>query len=541
MHTKRKANFLNLPISILFIAQPLLSSEIIVDRTRTGQHTALDTAANGVPVVNIARPNTNGVSHNTYIQFNVPTQGTILNNSGQEVNTQLAGYIYGNENVRNASASLILNEVSGTNRSRLNGYLEVAGQSADVIVANPNGITVNGAGFINIPKATLTTGKVSFSGNRPLYNIEGGDIFIDGKGLNAQSTSSLELYTQAIKLNAKLYANDLKVVTGLNHIDEYGTVTSRDSEDKERPVFSIDSSALGGIYANAISLVGTQKGVGVNLPSEMLVQDRLKISADGKIILGTVSVKNAANIKSHSSAIQINEGVHANILELDASTNITLGGNTGATKDITLLADSLDNEGVLAAGVNADFTQAAQGTLDLELAQTLTNTGLIHAKDALGITAGSANNSGGNIEGLDTVTLHITNDFVNNNGTLFAQNALLLQAGTLEGIDGNIVSKERTDITVSGLMNIDGGYLESNGLSVHAGEIQAYSADLLSYDDLDIITQEMTANASSVQVVGDIDIKATNSFTQNNNALLYATGDIDLETQILSLENQSTK
>ena len=154
--TKQKLfkQFLSLIISFLFISQPMMAADIIVDRTHTNQHTSVESAVNGTPVVNIARPNTHGVSHNTYIQFNVPTQGTILNNAGKEVKTQLAGYIYGNENVRDGSASLILNEVSGTNRSRLHGYLEVAGQSADVIVANPNGVTVNGAGFINIPKAT---------------------------------------------------------------------------------------------------------------------------------------------------------------------------------------------------------------------------------------------------------------------------------------------------------------------------------------------------------------------------------------------------
>ncbi|RLA70183.1 MAG: hypothetical protein DRG09_03835, partial [Epsilonproteobacteria bacterium] len=512
----RKANFLNLTISILFIAQPIFSAEIIVDR-----------AANGVPVINIARPNTNGVSHNTYIEFNVPTQGTILNNSDREVNTQLAGYIYGNENVRNGSASLILNEVSGTNRSRLNGYLEVAGQSADVIVANPNGITVNGAGFINIPKVTLTTGRVSFSGNRPIYDIERGDILIDGKGLDAKNSSSLELYTQAIKLNAKLYANDLKVVTGVNHIDKYGKVTSRDSEDENRPLFSIDSTALGGIYANAISLVGTQKGVGVNLPSEMLVQDRLEISADGKIILGKVSVKNSATIRSHSSSIKINEGVHADTLGLQALTYITLSGNTGASNDLTLLGSTLDNDGLLAAGVNSDFTESISGTLDLGFSesinnegvfygldgieidtkkftnavpaevitqtlrlnaaealenegklrsdrttlttQTLINEGSIYANDMMHITADNFDNSEGVIEGLDTVTLNIANAFMNHNGTLFSHQALILTVQNVNNIDGIIQSNDTLTLSASGdIDNTRGTLYSGTGTTVNA-------------------------------------------------------------------------
>jgi len=114
------------------------AAPIVLDpsgQSRPG-HTMLDHAANGVDVVNIARPNANGVSHNTYIEFNVPTQGVILNNSRRETTTRLAGYIYGNENVKNGEASLILNEVTGTGRTQMNGYLEVAGRAADVIVAN---------------------------------------------------------------------------------------------------------------------------------------------------------------------------------------------------------------------------------------------------------------------------------------------------------------------------------------------------------------------------------------------------------------------
>jgi filamentous hemagglutinin family protein len=184
---------LSLCISFVFVFNPLLGADVILAGQTGGGQTGLDVASNGTTVINIARPNGNGVSHNTYIEFNVPTTGTILNNSGAEVNTQLGGYIYGNENLSHGGASLILNEVVGTNRSHLNGYLEVAGQSADVIVANPNGITVNGGGFINIPTATLATGKVSMIGGKPVFDIEGGDIFIEGKGLDARGTSALQL------------------------------------------------------------------------------------------------------------------------------------------------------------------------------------------------------------------------------------------------------------------------------------------------------------------------------------------------------------
>ncbi|HEY9189239.1 MAG TPA: filamentous hemagglutinin N-terminal domain-containing protein, partial [Sulfurovum sp.] len=609
---------LSLPISFLFICQPLMAAEIVLDtRTHTAGHTMLDTAANGTPVVNIARPNTNGVSHNTYIEFNVPTQGTILNNAGQEVNTQLAGYIYGNENLRDGSASLILNEVSGTNRSRLNGYLEVAGPGADVIVANPNGITVNGGGFINIPKATLTTGKVSFSGDRPIFDIEGGDIFIDGKGLDARGTSSLELYTQALKLNAKLHANDVKVVTGLNHIDAEGSVTSRDSVEKERPLFSIDSTALGGIYANAISLVGTQKGVGVNLPAEMLVQDRLELSADGRIVLGKVSVQNHAEIRSKSNAIEVHEGVHAKTLEMQALTDITLKGNTGASSDLRLQGNRLTNEGIIAAGVHADFTQAQEGLLSLEFTESihnvgvlyglsgtsidtkdfinadqaevitrtltmnavgsLTNAGRIHANEVMELTAGNFDNTEGSVEGLESVTLDIADEFLNQSGLVVAGSALTLTTNTLDNTDGAIQAGETLTVSAAGdiantrgtlysgtgttvtaqkldntegfigslkavfldLFDLDGdnGTISGGGVTVRTGTMQGSHATILSSEGIDIGASGDVA-LSDATMLSNSGLNLTANGIHLNGSTLYAAYDsVTLGSAAMQLEN----
>lgn len=82
----------------------------------------------------------------------------MLNNSAQVVNTQLAGYVGGNPNLAGGSARIILNEVTHANPSQLNGYLEVAGQRAQVVVANPWGISCSGCGFINTQQAMLSTG-----------------------------------------------------------------------------------------------------------------------------------------------------------------------------------------------------------------------------------------------------------------------------------------------------------------------------------------------------------------------------------------------
>ncbi|PAU64831.1 filamentous hemagglutinin N-terminal domain-containing protein, partial [Pseudomonas indica] len=142
-----------------------------------GGGATLTQAGNGVPVVNIAKPNGNGLSHNKFSELNVGQQGLILNNATNATqSTQLGGIILGNSNLQGQAAGLILNEVTGGNPSQLKGYTEVAGKSAHVIVANPHGITCDGCGFLNTPRVTLSTGKpVVENGRLDRFSVDGGE------------------------------------------------------------------------------------------------------------------------------------------------------------------------------------------------------------------------------------------------------------------------------------------------------------------------------------------------------------------------------
>ncbi|GAB3091462.1 hypothetical protein GCM10027287_36560 [Bordetella muralis] len=112
----------------------------------------------GVPVIQIAPPAA-GVSNNKFTEFNVGPSGVILNNSGAASQTQLAGQIAGNPHLGRNPATTILNQVTARNPSQLRGLLEVAGSRANVIVANPAGITCDGPVkfIIRIVEAQSTT------------------------------------------------------------------------------------------------------------------------------------------------------------------------------------------------------------------------------------------------------------------------------------------------------------------------------------------------------------------------------------------------
>ena len=195
-------------IGVLFL-NPIVSTaaQLTVDAQASG-NTALAQAGNGVPIVNIATPNGSGLSHNKFGEYNVGQQGLILNNATDKLQaTQLGGLILGNPNFKGQAAGLILNEVTGANTSQLKGYTEVAGRSAAVIVANPHGITCDGCGFINTPRVTLTTGKPMVeNGKLDRFDVDGGQINIQGAGLNASNIEQFDLITRSAKLNAKLYA-----------------------------------------------------------------------------------------------------------------------------------------------------------------------------------------------------------------------------------------------------------------------------------------------------------------------------------------------
>ena len=399
----------------------MASGPIMPDPKAEARHQPqVEETANGIPLVNITAPSSGGVSRNEYETFNVPDKGAILNNSYTLSKTELAGYVQGNNNMAERPAKIIVNEVTGAGSTSMDGFLEVAGNRADVVIANPNGITVNGGGFINTGKAFLTTGKPVYDGEDHLqrFDITGGDILIEGKGLGGKETGSLAILSRAVRINAGIWAKDLHITTGANSIDAKTLEASAIEGKGGRPAFALDTAAIGGMYAGRITLVGTEKGLGVNNSGTWSAEDNLTLDWNGDL-------KNSGTIYSKGNA-----DLRANYLENDKT--------IAAERNLSAAAkENIRNQGKLLAGEN----------MDIYAGKTLDNAG--HAMESgnnLSIETGDAiNNAAGTIKSGGSQQIKAGHTLTNTEGTLAADGNINIQTGRMTG-DGIVSAGKKAGI-----------------------------------------------------------------------------------------------
>ncbi|WP_257626907.1 hemagglutinin repeat-containing protein [Pseudomonas sp. Xaverov 259] len=503
---KRRDAFFGLPKRglVLILAnalfwQPLLAQAegIVVSNPAT----SVGQAGNGVPVVNIATPNGSGLSHNQFKDYNVGPNGVILNNAtGAVQNTQLGGYIVGNPNLKGGAANVILNEVNGGSPSQLRGYTEVAGQSAKVIVANPYGITCSGCGFINTPNVTLTTGKPMMDnvGRLDHYQVDGGAVTIDGEGLNASNVDRFEIITRSAKINAQINARELAVIAGRNDVDAKSLkATARADDGSTKPELAIDSSALGGMYAGAIKLVGTEAGVGVKLDGTLAASGGdIQLDANGHLSMAQTAASGAVNI--NAASLDAKGPVYAGTaLNVNTQGDLTNRQSLAARDRIALSSGgTLTNGDIIEAGVNADNTRNATGDVSLR-GKAVTNTGAsVIASRALSVDAQALNNQG---------------------GTLGAKQHTQITAATVDNQNkGRILSNGGLAITADRLQNTQGGLVTSNGpLTAVVGEVHNQGGELSSLDTaaltvatLDNVAGLITAGNALILNVGSLNNQA---------------------------------
>ncbi|NGT16181.1 hemagglutinin repeat-containing protein [Achromobacter insolitus] len=417
--------------SVVFtqVCSPVLAQTlpISVDRNVPGAKPSVG-VSNGVPVINIAPPSAGGVSNNRYTQFNVGPSGAVLNNSGGPSQTQLAGQVGGNPMLGNQRARTILNQVTAPNPSQLLGTLEVAGNRANVIVANPAGITCNGCGFLNADRATLTTGKPRVGAEGGIgFDIAAGKIHVDGAGLNGANLSQVDLLARTLQINADVWADRLNVSAGAARVDYGSGAVSAQAGQGAAPELALDTAALGGMYANSVRLIGTEAGVGVNIGGNLVaLTGDLQVTAAGDVRIaprgaaqaagnlrldsgrdltvqgtaqagGAVALAAARDLRLDGSAL-----AHAGPLDLKSGGDLRLGAGgqlqgqgvrTDAGRDLVLdgvLASTADADLRARRNLHANGKAVANGTLRADAAGNLTigEAGLAQGSSRLQLGAG---------------------------------------------------------------------------------------------------------------------------------------------------------
>lgn len=532
---------------ILFLNPIVATAAGLALDKAAGGNTGLGQAGNGVPIVNIATPNGAGLSNNHFRDYNVGANGLILNNAtGKTQGTQLGGIILGNPNLKGQAAQVILNQVTGGNRSTLAGYTEVAGQSARVIVANPHGITCQGCGFINTPRATLTTGKPIMDGQRlERFQVDGGDIVVEGAELNVGNLEQFDLITRSAKLNAKLYAKNLNIVTGRNDVQADSLqATPRAADGSEKPQLAIDSSALGGMYAGAIRLVGTEQGVGVKLVGDMAASGGdIRIDASGKLSLAQASSQ--GDLKIAAQAVELNGKTYAGgSAEIRSAEELLNRQSLAARERIALEAAHIDNAGVIEAGVEPDERRNARGDLELR-SGTLRNAGSLVASRALEAKVSQAlDNQGGSLKG---ATVRVDAGHLDNRGgKLLAEGELRVEASSLDNRqDGLLQSRDRAVVKTRGdLDNRGGQVIGLNDLEVGAATLDNGQQGLLGSQQSTRVSAQALVNRGDGEVsgkrvearVGSLDNRGGKLI--GDDLLVVASGAIDNRLGLFSAANR---
>ena len=410
------------------------------------------------PVVDIAASNAAGLSHNKAGSFNVGKEGLVFNNNAGKapVDTALAGKVNVNANLAGNAAKTILQEVTGTGATSLNGFMEIAGSKANLIIANPNGINVNGAGFINVDRAVLTTGRPNINTDGTLngFTVEKGKINVAGAGImpvdqyQYAPASKLDIYAYAADINAEIWAQDeINVIAGKNQIDANGNPAA--PLHSEGSGVNLDIGALGGMYAGKISLVGTNQGLGMKIGGNLAAQKNLSITNNGKILFE----------ENKRETIEI-DGAQADVM-----TSITSGG------DIIIDANNSDIE-------NKAFL-SARGKVDVELGGTLDNSGKLIAGEEYEEVEGSGNFK------RNSANLSINAaKGLNNTGALDASNNLTIRVN--EGattLGGSINAMSSIDTAAKNIVDVKGSIYTANGSITIAGEKVKYSKENLQAKD----------------------------------------------------------
>ncbi|AIR87929.1 hemagglutinin repeat-containing protein [Pseudomonas cremoricolorata] len=289
--------------------------------------TPLINPGHGVPVIDIVAPNGHGLSHNQFLDYNVGAAGLVMNNALEPGQSQLAGALAANPQFQGQAASTIINEVISSNASLVAGAQEIFGRPADYILANPNGISLNGASFINTTRAGFLVGKPllddpqhiqldTLHASGQLSVLEGGVSHPGG---------ALDLVAPKVVSQGPIdNGGELSIIAGRNRLlgDSLEVLEHLPGEPG-----AIDASLFGAMRAGRIRIVSTGEGAGVRLGAPHLEADEgISVSS-----AGALTVEGSAQRKAH---LQVKRGE----LKLGAADDLSMSAVTGSADRIDVSA-----------------------------------------------------------------------------------------------------------------------------------------------------------------------------------------------------------
>ncbi|WP_288455950.1 DUF637 domain-containing protein [uncultured Acinetobacter sp.] len=551
----------------LFMAFSPVYAQIQADPNATASQRAIigvgqNQQGQNVPVVNIQTPK-NGVSHNVYNQFDVLQPGVVLNNSRNGAGSVIVGQVGANPYLQTGEARVILNEVNSAAASRFEGNLEVAGQRADVIIANPSGINIQGGGFINANKTIFTTGKPQLNedGSIKQFVVEQGKINVSSNGNNLglggsnNNADYVDIYAKAVELNAQVHANHaLQVVTGSNTISDDLSSITPNQDNSTTPTFALDVKALGGMYANNIYIIGTDKGLGVNNAGITQASNNLVITSSGQIV-NSGQISSTGKTEGLLSITTTETGIDGDIhTSGNISSNTLINIDSGNDLNINANQIILNNGGVASSPLLIN----TQGNLNLA-----SNTRIMNDSSNADLYIDAANiNLATNSEirsNRGSANINIQNNLISaQNGGLVASYDLNIAAGNKQELTGSILQATVGTINLKagsnntkGLINIqDGTIWAGENLNLNSsGDIAIKNMGLVAdnavskvqninaYSDNNL-TWEHTGTASP-QISGKVQLDAANQLNLLNGTL-SAKDDINLQANQLTLGTDLT-
>jgi filamentous hemagglutinin len=509
-----------------------VTTQIVADPSASAtQRPTVLNSANGTVQVNIQTPSAAGVSRNSYSQFDVGSQGAILNNSRTDVSTQLGGWVQGNPWLATGTARVILNEVNSPSPSQLQGYVEVAGQRAQVVIANPAGIAVNGAGFINASGVTLTTGTpVMSGGSLESYRVQRGSVSIDGAGLDTRSADYTAILSRAVQVNAGIWAQQLQVVTGANEVTassiaaDSTPVAQRLDASGSTPAYALDVAALGGMYAGKINLIGTEAGLGVRNDGQLLASSgSLTLSADG-------TLTNRGLIDAPDTRVQ-------------AQTVDNVGTGRLYGDRVAVAATTLNNREETTDGVTTAATIAGRERVDIGVQD------LVNREQAL-IYSGGDMAIGGALDANWQASASAAS--VNNNSaTIEAAQALSIQAASIRNTNEHFTTEvqqiSQTDVTEYQHQPGDVYSASDNSTRFAPGEVSLSGCDVLCltspagtsdsfvrYDVTRTISESVVTETAPGKILAGQGISLVATSLLNDKSQIVAGGALDVTTDSLT-------